>query len=124
MKHSSTIYGSRTSPRTAPDWRSRWRLTATALSRTGKSLTVRAGGDKEDPSAMHTPAPFVHEDDVHLRIWLNGAFFDYRATRIAAHSFIQDWKRNRAETVELTGRTIAELDSLPRLPCERLYTTP
>ncbi len=73
--------------------------------------------------SMSIPAAFRVEGDVHLRIWLGGRSFDYRATYAAAQSFIREWRRVREETIELVLQSIGDLSLLPRLPCERLFNS-
>ncbi len=62
--------------------------------------------------------------DVHLRIWLRGMAFDYRATAVAAHYVVRDWERRRWCTIEFIQH--AEGDRMPaaRLPNERLFLGP
>ncbi|WP_157126225.1 hypothetical protein [Nocardia mikamii] len=62
--------------------------------------------------------------DVHVRIWLRGMAFDYRATIAAAENLIRDWRRRRWCAIELirsaVGRSLPEV----RLPNERLFLGP
>lgn len=67
---------------------------------------------------------FPSEDDVHLRIWLTDAVFDYVATAAAARNMIHDWGRKPWCTIELIFDTIEDCLLLPRLPCERLFLGP
>lgn len=73
---------------------------------------------------MSAPIALPIEGDVHLRIWLGGRAFDYRATHAAASSFMCEWRRKRKEAIELVMQSIDELGLLPRLPCERLFHDP
>lgn len=61
--------------------------------------------------------------DVHLRIWLRGAVFDYVANVVAVGNLISDWSRERWFAIELPLGATA-LHRLPRLPNERLYLGP
>lgn len=60
-------------------------------------------------------------DEMHLRIWLGGFVFDYKATAAAVRNLIHDWMRKRWFTIELVCDTIEDRRPLPRLPCERLF---
>ncbi|PSR70239.1 hypothetical protein C8258_04290 [Nocardia sp. MDA0666] len=73
-----------------------------------------AGGSAE-------PAP---EGDVHLRIWLGGTAFDYRATVAAAYQLIRDWQRRRWCAIEFIAHTVEEHLPTRRLPNERLFLGP
>lgn len=64
------------------------------------------------------------EDDVHLRIWLGGALFDYRAKGTAARNLIGEWARRRWYSIELVRTPVQDLKLLPRMPCERLFAEP
>ncbi|NKY88601.1 hypothetical protein [Nocardia veterana] len=61
---------------------------------------------------------------MHLRIWLHGTAFDYRAAAGAAYHLIRDWQRRRWCAVECIMDT--REDHLPeeRLPNERLFLGP
>ena len=59
--------------------------------------------------------------DVHLRIWLGGIAFDYRATATAARNFIRDWQRRHWYAIELILDSHEGFMLLPRLPNERLF---
>ncbi|MFE3054094.1 hypothetical protein [Nocardia sp. NPDC059239] len=69
-------------------------------------------------------ARFLAQGDVHLRIWLSGTVFDYRATLDAAQNLIRDCRRKCWCAIELIMQEIEE--SLPetRLPNERLFRDP
>ncbi|MEV6099468.1 hypothetical protein [Nocardia sp. NPDC051981] len=69
-------------------------------------------------------ARFVAQGDVHVRIWLGGTVFDYRATVAAARNLIHDCRRKCWCAIELIIQEIEE--SLPesRLPNERLFLDP
>lgn len=62
--------------------------------------------------------------DVHLRIWLGGVAFDYRATAIAAWSLMCDSQRRRWYGIELIRDSADTALLLPRLPNERLFLEP
>ncbi|MGW5107495.1 hypothetical protein [Nocardia sp. NPDC004123] len=64
------------------------------------------------------------QGDVHVRIWLGGTVFDYRATLAAARNLIHDCRRKCWCAIELIMQEIEE--SLPeaRLPNERLFLDP
>lgn len=64
---------------------------------------------------------FPGHGDVHLRIWLGGMIFDYRATAIAVYNLINDWHRRHWCTIELILHTIEECPPKDRLPNERLF---
>lgn len=67
---------------------------------------------------------FLPEGDVHVRIFLAGLGFDYRATAAAVHNLLLDWKRARWCTIELVNDAIDNCRLLPRLPCEELFLGP
>lgn len=62
--------------------------------------------------------------DVHLRIWLRGMVFDYRATAAAARNLIQDWHRKHWYTIEFSVRVTDGHLLKNRLPNERLFSGP
>jgi hypothetical protein len=64
------------------------------------------------------------DDDVHLRIWLNGIAFDYRATVTAARQLIRDWQRRRWCAIEFIVHVAGERLPETRLPNERLFSGP
>ncbi len=63
-------------------------------------------------------------DDVHLRIWLGGTAFDYRAAATTVHNLIRDWQRKRWCAIEIIEHTIGEMLPESRLPNERLFIGP
>ncbi|MFF3575047.1 hypothetical protein [Nocardia jiangxiensis] len=67
---------------------------------------------------------FPPEGDVHVRIWLAGVVFDYRATAAAVRNLIHDWRRKHWCTIELIRDAIDAHRLLPRLPCEQLFLGP
>lgn len=71
------------------------------------------------PAAADYPA-----DDVHLRVRLSEAVFDYRAHAIAAWHFINDWSRFHCEPIEIIDDTEHGMQGLGRLPCEILFLGP
>ncbi len=73
---------------------------------------------------MPTATRHSSEGDVHLRIWLGGALFDYRVTATAARNLIDEWARRRWYSVELVRTPARDLELLPRMPCERLFNGP
>lgn len=73
---------------------------------------------------MTTEGWFSPEGDVHVRIWLTGAFFEYRATTAAVRNLIHDWIRQRWCTIELTREAVDDCRPLRRLPCEQLFLGP
>ncbi|WP_216916575.1 hypothetical protein [Nocardia noduli] len=73
---------------------------------------------------MTTEGWLPHVGDVHLRIWLADAVFNYVATVAAARNMINDWMQNCWCTIELINDTSEDRRSLPRLPCERLFLGP
>ncbi len=62
--------------------------------------------------------------DVHVRIWLGGSAFDYRATITAANHLVQDWHRKRWCAIEFVLDTIEKCLPERRLPNERLFLGP
>ncbi|WP_148306798.1 hypothetical protein [Nocardia nova] len=72
----------------------------------------------ESPNAAPVPPAC---DDVHLRIWLGGRAFDYRAAAAAVHNLIRDWQRRRWCAIEIVENTVADMLPENRLPNERLY---
>ncbi len=76
---------------------------------------------------MLTPAGgagFPAHGDAHLRIWLGGTAFDYRAAVAAAHNLIGDWQRKPWCAIELILHTAEECLPETRLPNERLFLGP
>ncbi|MGF6889257.1 hypothetical protein ABIA39_000349 [Nocardia sp. GAS34] len=73
---------------------------------------------------MNSAAWFPRDGDVHLRIWIDGVVFDYRATVVAARNLLHDWARKRWYSIELIRDAVDDVGSLRRLPCERLYQGP
>ncbi|MFE3000702.1 hypothetical protein ACFXG4_37595 [Nocardia sp. NPDC059246] len=73
---------------------------------------------------MTTKGWFPPEGDVHVRIWLAGVVFDYRAAATAVRNLIHDWRRKHWCTIELICDTIDDYRLLPRLPCEQLFLGP
>ncbi|MGW5515651.1 hypothetical protein [Nocardia spumae] len=67
---------------------------------------------------------FARAGDVHLRIWLGGIAFDYRATVAAAEQLLRDWQRKRWCAIEFMFRTVEEQLPERRLPNERLFLGP
>ncbi len=63
-------------------------------------------------------------DDVHVRIWLNGVAFDYRAAAAALHNVIRDWQRKRWCAIEIIEHTVDDMLPEARLPNERLFIGP
>ncbi|MGV9545718.1 hypothetical protein [Nocardia beijingensis] len=61
------------------------------------------------------------DGDVHLRIWLGGRVFDFRAAPAAASAFCTEWRRKRREAIELVTISHTDMSLLPRLPCEQLF---
>ncbi|WP_227983354.1 hypothetical protein [Nocardia spumae] len=70
------------------------------------------------------PAAHPARGDVHLRIWLNGTAFDYRAAAGAIHNLIRDWQRKRWCAIEIVEHTIEDMLPETRLPNERLFIGP
>lgn len=66
-------------------------------------------------------AGFPAHGDVHLRIWLGGMAFDYRAGVAAAYNLIRDCQRKRWCAIELMLHTVEECLPETRLPNERLF---
>lgn len=64
------------------------------------------------------------EGDVQVRIWLGGRALDFRAKPSAALTFCCEWRRKRAEAIEIVDRPIRDRMFLPRLPCEQLFQQP
>lgn len=62
--------------------------------------------------------------DVHVRIWLGDIPFDYRATVVAAHHLICDWRRKRWFAIEFVLHAIEGRLPETRLPYERLFLGP
>lgn len=65
-----------------------------------------------------------HDTDVHLRIWLGGLAFDYRATVEAAYNFIHDCRRRRWCAIEVILRSGENGLPKNRLPNESLFVGP
>lgn len=62
--------------------------------------------------------------DVQVRIWLGDRVLDFRATPTAALTFCCEWRRKRAEAIEILDRSTHDRMFLPRLPCEQLFQQP
>ncbi|MRH93489.1 hypothetical protein GFY24_39835 [Nocardia sp. SYP-A9097] len=67
---------------------------------------------------------FPADSDVHLRIWLGGIAFDYRATVNAAYQLICDWQQRRWCAIEFVEHATEEGLPETRLPNERLFLGP
>lgn len=62
--------------------------------------------------------------DVHVRIWLGGTAFDYRAAATAAGNLIRDWHQKHWCAIELVRPTGDQRLPETRLPNERLFLGP
>ncbi|MEV0364663.1 hypothetical protein [Nocardia fusca] len=83
-----------------------------------------SAGPPEDALAVPDELRSPPAQDVHLRIWLGGIAFDYRAAAMAARTLIEDWQRKRWYAIELLPTSIQKCRLLPRLPNERLFLGP
>lgn len=82
---------------------------------------------QRSPSPLPTTAAdagYPARADVHVRIWLNGVAFDYRAAATAIHNVIRDWQRKRWCPIEIIEHTIEDMLPETRLPNERLFIGP
>ncbi|MEV5649483.1 hypothetical protein AB0L57_14645 [Nocardia sp. NPDC052254] len=74
--------------------------------------------------ATAADAGYPARADVHVRIWLNGVAFDYRAAATAIHNVILDWQRKRWCAIEIIEHTLEDMLPETRLPNERLFIGP
>ncbi|MFF3567658.1 hypothetical protein [Nocardia jiangxiensis] len=63
-------------------------------------------------------------EDMHVRVWVNGMAFDYRAAQGVARNLIRDWHRKRWCAIELIAHTSEGCLPETRLPNERLFLGP